>query len=93
MNIVKDCEFQHLMKAGHPGTSLPTPMTVACDVKLSFEKCQTHIDKILKVCLISVHADYTHTFARASRSCPLCYRCLDFTEPLCIHGIDGSFAP
>ncbi|KAI0291919.1 hypothetical protein B0F90DRAFT_1604841, partial [Multifurca ochricompacta] len=34
--------------AGRPGTSLPTPMTVVHDVKLSFEKCQAHINKILK---------------------------------------------
>ena len=25
MNLVKDREFNHLMKAGHPGTSIPTP--------------------------------------------------------------------
>jgi hypothetical protein len=49
MNIVRDREFIHLMKAGRPGTSLPTPMTVARDVKVSFEVCRKRIDKILKV--------------------------------------------
>ena len=41
------------MKAGRPGTSIPTPVTVARDVKLSFEQCREHIDKILKVSFIS----------------------------------------
>jgi hypothetical protein len=49
MNLVKDREFHQLMKAGRPGTSLPTPVTVGRDVKLSFEKCRERIDKILKV--------------------------------------------
>jgi hypothetical protein len=49
MNVVKDRQFLHLMKAGRPGTSLPTPSTVARDVKASFEKCRERIDKILKV--------------------------------------------
>ena len=89
MNIIKDCEFQHLMKAGCPSTSLPTLMMVACDVKLSFEKCCACIDKILKVS----HASYTYTFAGASGSCSLCNWCLDFPKPLCIYGINSSFAP
>jgi hypothetical protein len=49
MNAVKDREFIQLMKAGRPGTSLPTPMTVGRDIELSFEKCRERIDKILKV--------------------------------------------
>ena len=49
MNVVKDREFIELMKAGRPGTSIPTPMTVGRDIKLSFEKCRERIDKILKV--------------------------------------------
>ncbi|KIL63556.1 hypothetical protein M378DRAFT_79508, partial [Amanita muscaria Koide BX008] len=55
MNIVKDRQFRHLMKAGRPGTSLPTPMTVARDVKLCFETCRVRIDKILKEHLGHVH--------------------------------------
>jgi hypothetical protein len=51
MNIVKDREFLHLMKAGRPGTSLPTPATATRDVKISFEKCRERIDTILKVSL------------------------------------------
>jgi hypothetical protein len=49
MNIVKDRQFEQLMKAGRPGTSLPSPMTVARDVKILFDKCRSRIDKILKV--------------------------------------------
>ena len=51
MNLVKDCEFSHLMKAGCLGTSIPTPATVGRDIKISFEKCRKQIDKILKVSL------------------------------------------
>ena len=39
------------MKAGCPGTSIPTPATVGHDIKISFEKCCKRIDKILKVSL------------------------------------------
>ena len=49
MNLVKDREFIQLMKAGRPGTSIPTPMTVRRDINLSFMKCREQIDKILKV--------------------------------------------
>ena len=37
------------MKAGRPGTSLPSPMTVSRDIKAAFERCQECIDTILKV--------------------------------------------
>ena len=49
MNLVKDREFIQLMKAGRPGISIPTPMTVGRDIKISFEKCHEQIDKILRV--------------------------------------------
>ena len=52
MNIVKDRHFEQLMKAGRPGTSLPSPMTVARDVKLSFDTCRSCIDKILNVRIV-----------------------------------------
>ena len=51
MNLVKDREFSHLMKARCPGTSIPTPATVGHDIKISFEKSRKWIDKILKVSL------------------------------------------
>ena len=49
MTVVKDREFLHLMKAGRPGTSIPTPATVSHDVKISFAKSHERIDSILKV--------------------------------------------
>jgi hypothetical protein len=49
MNIMKDRQFEQLMKGGRPGTSLPSLMTVARDVKILFDKCRSRIDKILKV--------------------------------------------
>jgi len=52
MNIVKDRHFEQLMKAGRPGTSLPSPMTVARDIKLSFDTCRSRIDKILKARIV-----------------------------------------
>ena len=67
MNLVKDREFLQLMKTGRPGTSLPTPMTVARDVKLSSEKCRERIDKILKVGLIFNIHYYTYIFFRIIR--------------------------
>jgi hypothetical protein len=48
--VVEDREFITLMKAGCPGTSLPSPMTVSRDVKAAFERCRECIDNILKVC-------------------------------------------
>ena len=51
MNLVKDCEFNQLMKARHPGTSILTLATVGHDIKILFEKCCKWIDKILKVSL------------------------------------------
>ena len=49
LNIVKDREFEVLMKAGRPGTMLPSASTVTRDVKAAFERCREHIDSLLKV--------------------------------------------
>ena len=49
--IIKDCQFDILMKAGHPGISLPSPLTVLHDIKAIFEQCRERIDTILKVSL------------------------------------------
>jgi len=43
--IIKDCQFEILMKAGQPGTSLPSPITVSCNIKAAFEHCRECIDK------------------------------------------------
>ena len=94
MNIVKDRQFEQLMKAGHPGTSLPSPMMVACDVKIFFDKCHFHIDKILKVRMHHILCQlFTDTFAGTSRSCSFRYRRMDLTEPSCICGVDSPSAP
>lgn len=50
LNIVKDRQFQELMMAGRPSTSIPSPKTVSRDIKLAFERSRQRIDKIMKVC-------------------------------------------
>jgi hypothetical protein len=45
--IVKDRMFNILMKAGRPGTSLPSPMTVSRDIQLSFDKSRKRINTLL----------------------------------------------
>jgi hypothetical protein len=48
-HIVNDREFEVLMKAGRPGTTLPSVLTVGRDVNAAFERCRDRIDKLLKV--------------------------------------------
>lgn len=94
MNIMKDHQFEELMKAGHPGTSLPNPMMVACNVKILFDKSHSHIDKILKVCIMFyILQSFSDTFAGAFKSCSFCDRCMDLTKPSCICGMDSPSAP
>jgi hypothetical protein len=47
--IVKDDGFQCLMKTGWPGYYLPSPKTVARDVKTVFAKTHVRIAKLLRV--------------------------------------------
>jgi hypothetical protein len=47
--IVEDREFRSLMKAGRPGTSLPSSLTVSRDIKATFKRCRERIDTFLKV--------------------------------------------
>ena len=49
LNIVNDHEFEVLMKAGRPGTTLPSVSTAGRDVKAVFERCRERIDNLLKV--------------------------------------------
>ena len=94
MNIMKDCQFKQLMKAGCPGTSLPGLMMVAHDVKILFDKSHSHIDKILKVCIMFyIFQSFADTFAGASRLCSFHDRCMDLTKPSCICGVDSPSAP
>ena len=89
--IVTDCQFDILMKAGHPGTSLPSPMTVSCDIKATFEKCCKHIDNILKVHLLPHH--WLLTYAALFRPCPFHNRCIDISKSLCICCLDSTSPP
>ncbi|KAH9957491.1 hypothetical protein BC827DRAFT_1137886 [Russula dissimulans] len=55
MNIVRDHQFKVLMKTGRPGTMIPSPMTVSCNIKIVFERCRERINKILKEHLGHIH--------------------------------------
>jgi hypothetical protein len=46
--IIKDREFVELLTAGQPNIELPSPDTVSCDIKASFEKCRERITKLLQ---------------------------------------------
>ena len=47
--IVKDRGFNSLMKTGRPGYHIPSPTTVARDVKLVFAHTRNRVAKLLKV--------------------------------------------
>jgi hypothetical protein len=47
-NIVSDKHFQSLMKTGRPGYYIPSPSTVAHDVKLVFVNARQRIAQMLK---------------------------------------------
>ena len=49
LKIVTDRAFAVLMKAGRPGTTIPSPMTVSRDINSAFERCRERVDQILKV--------------------------------------------
>jgi hypothetical protein len=51
--IVKDRGFRSLMKTGRPDYYIPSPSTVARDVKAVFARARNRISKILKVCCTS----------------------------------------
>ena len=48
--IIKDCGFCSLMKTGRPDYYIPSPSTIACDVKAVFAHVCNQISKILRVC-------------------------------------------
>jgi hypothetical protein len=48
-NIVGDRQFEALMKAGRPGTEIPSNTTVARDMRSAFERCKERIDNLLQV--------------------------------------------
>ncbi|KAH9045980.1 hypothetical protein EDB84DRAFT_1265619, partial [Lactarius hengduanensis] len=48
LSIVNDREFKVLMKAGRPGTTIPSQKTVSRDIQAAFDKCRLRVDRILK---------------------------------------------
>jgi len=48
--IVKDRGFRSLMKTGRPDYYIPSPSTIARDVKAVFARVRNRISKILRVC-------------------------------------------
>lgn len=49
LRIVKDAQFEVLMKAGRPTTYISSPSTVSRDIKTMFELTRQRIDGMLKV--------------------------------------------
>lgn len=49
MSIVKDQDLCKLHMAGCPNMKIPSPKTISHDIKVSFDKCQECITKLLQV--------------------------------------------
>ena len=49
MHLVQDREFVTLMTAGRPSLNLPSPDTVARDIRAAFTRCQQRIKTLLTV--------------------------------------------
>jgi hypothetical protein len=82
------------MKAGRPGTSLPTPMTVSRDIKAAFECCRERIDTILKVGLrICIAGCVFNRYIGTLRTYTFCDQCVDFPKSPGLCCLDGAFAP
>ena len=94
LKIVKDRAFAVLMKAGRPGTTIPSPMMVSRDIDTAFERCRERIDQILKVCLHSrVPFNDLRSTTGTSGSCTLRYRCVDFSKPQGFRCLDRASSP
>jgi hypothetical protein len=92
--IVKDRQFDILMKAGRPGTSLPSPMTVSHDIKAAFERCRERIDTILKVSLRICITDCLFNLCIGTLwVCTFCNRCVDIPESPGLRRLDSAFTP
>ncbi|KAG6825117.1 hypothetical protein H0H92_004643 [Tricholoma furcatifolium] len=48
MKIVTDRQLATLMKAGHPGMTIPSPATISRNIKTAFEASHLQIDKLLR---------------------------------------------
>ena len=92
--IVKDHQFDILMKAGHPGTSLPSPSTVLCDIKAAFEQCCECIDTILKVSLQICIMDCLFNLCIGTlQACTFYNWCMDIPKSLGLHHLDSAPTP
>ncbi len=74
-NIVKDEGFLTLMKTGRPGYAVPSPSTVARDVKVVFAKTRNRIAKMLRVCsnILFIHSTFSYLLIGTFRDTQLCY--------------------
>ena len=91
---VKDRQFDILMKARHPGTSLPSPLTVSHDIKATFERCREHINTILKVSLRICIMDCLFNLCIGTlQACTFCNRCVDIPKSLGLHRLDSALTP
>lgn len=54
--IVKDRGFLVLMKTGRPGYYVPSPSTVARDVKVVFARTRTRVARFLRVSFVAMHS-------------------------------------
>jgi hypothetical protein len=89
--IVNDCGFQSLMKAGIPGYCIPSAETVSHDVKTVFTRVRKNTAKMLQVISVTLsrgHHILTRNFPGIQWQPELCDRCMDITKPqgiCCIH--------
>jgi len=94
LKIIKDRAFAVLMKAGRPGTTIPSPMTVSWDIDTAFERCRECIDQILKVCLhLRVSFNNLSPTTGTSGSCTLWYWYVDFSKPQSFRCLDHASSP
>ena len=81
------------MKAGRPGTSLPSPRTVSHDIKAAFKSCCESIDKILKVSLQICFIDVSFNLSIGILQAPTFFnRCVDIPKSPGICRLDSAFA-
>ena len=91
---IKDHQFDILIKAGHPGTSLPSPMTVSHNIRATFECCCEHIDTTLKVSLWICIMDCLFNLCIGTLwACTFCNWCVDIPKLPGLHCLDSASTP
>ena len=92
--IIKDHQFDILMKARHLETSLPSPMTVSCNIRATFECCHECINTTLKVSLWICIMDCLFNLCIGTlQACTFFNWCGDIPELLGLHCLDGASTP